>query len=82
MTFVKPVAEIENAAIMQYPDGARSLMGILKSYPEQHKAYSHCGADPGKFVTTSKIVRGQEGDLTIETARTIYKVLSWYKDKK
>lgn len=71
----KPVIQIRNASFIDYHlPGQRALYGIVEDYPEDHMVYPGCVTN-GKYVTTSVVVN-VDGD-TVETKRSIYKVLSW-----
>lgn len=71
----KPVIHIRNAGFIDYPfTHQRVLRGIVEDYPEDHMYYPGCVTNGG-YVTTSAVV-SVDGD-TVETKRSIYKVLSW-----
>lgn len=71
----KPVIQIRNASFIYHPiTHKRELYGIVEDYPEDHMVYPGCLTNGG-YVTTSAVVN-VDGD-TVETKRSIYKVLSW-----
>ncbi len=78
----KPLVHIENASLVQYPDGTYRLNGITYNYPEWHYAGddSLSYPQPGKNVTTSAVLKISldNGQFLVETMRTVYRVSSWY----
>ena len=71
----KPIVYISEAYLYE-----NSLFGTVHNYPTDHMVISGCVTNNSGTVRTSSILN-REGD-TIETQRTIYKVLSWHKDFK
>ena len=79
---MKPVVQIKNAEIVKTNSWGVALeyeilTGIPVDYPDDHQYYSGC-LQNGKQIWTTKIV-AHNGN-TVETVRTIYKILNWNKN--
>lgn len=72
---MKPTVQIRDAFISPGFGGNTVLMGYPVDYPADHMYYTGCVSN-NKEITTSAIV-ARPDDSTVETKRTIYKVLNW-----
>jgi hypothetical protein len=69
----KPVVRILNAWV-DY--NTYQLHGIVMDYPENHMTVTNAVVN-GREISSSKIIKYDPIENTIETRRTIYRIISW-----
>ena len=70
----KPLVDIKDCFLFENWQGNQILTGIPLNYPDEHQ-YRPGALENGRRVYTSAVVKAEP--YTIETQRTIYRVINW-----